>query len=175
MENENQEQSEAPVQQGPAQEGASEETEREEPSSDDPKLGDNGAREDELPQWAQAERAHLRAEAASYRRRLRETQDALDKATTADELAQVKADFAAKEKALALQLKRAEATRGLPDELAVLVTGDTPETIAAQVNALRKFLTPPSGALAGGLSPLDGDDGDFDPEKLRARYPRRRL
>jgi hypothetical protein len=100
--------------------------------------------EGEPPKDPRVEKAN--AEAAKYRKELREAQAALKaredaEKTEAEKEAEAKAE-SAKEIAT-LRRERAALKAGLPEELAARLVGDTPEELAEDADRLKALLTPP--------------------------------
>ncbi|WP_367135801.1 hypothetical protein [Saccharothrix sp. HUAS TT1] len=131
--------------------------------------------EDELPEWARKELTKVRGEAANYRTQLREAQKNLESAKTPEEFAAATTSLTEKVAELERQLVREQVARKyeLPDELAALLTGKTPEELEAVAKTLQRYApaTEPT-VLGGGLTPDDGDDGEMDPRKLARRTRR---
>jgi len=145
------------------------------PVTPEPEADAEGKDED-LPEWARKKLTKTNAEAANYRTRLREAEDKLSQAKTPQEFEAAIADFKAKNAELEQQVARATAARkfDLPDELAALVQGDTPEAMAEHAKTLSKFAQPAAPeSLGGGLDPT-GTTEEFDPvaqsRKARRRY-----
>lgn len=138
---------------------------------------ESGEDESKLPEWARSKMTKANAEAAKYRTELRTAQEALSKAKSPEEFDALR---------VALEAKAADATKSalvekvarkhkLPDELAELLKGETPEELEAHAKVLTKFVAGASapGDLRGGLNPSDSGDSETDPRKLAARSKRR--
>lgn len=128
----------------------------------DPPAGESS--ENDLPDWAKKELTRARAEAANYRTRAREAQDALKQAKTPEE-------FQAAVDALNEQVAKAERAAlvastarkfNLPDDLAEVLQGTTAEELEAHAKKLQRYASPGEPQrLGGGLDPTSsGDDGD---------------
>jgi hypothetical protein len=105
------------------------------------------------------------AEAANYRTRLRELEAKFKDAKTPEEVATAVAELTEANAKLAREVEVAKVARKhkLPDELAELVKGDTPEEMDAHAKTLAKFAGKPAPEdLEGGLDPSAGSD-KFDP------------
>lgn len=131
--------------------------------------------EDSLPDWAKKERTDLRAEAANYRVKLREAQDALKLAKSPEEVAAAAAEFQTRISELEQSVLVNDVARkaGLPAEAAARLRGTTEAELTADAEALKKLLAPAAPeSLSGGLDPSSKDDGEMDPRAL-ARKTRR--
>ncbi|MFF9644736.1 hypothetical protein [Kitasatospora aureofaciens] len=131
--------------------------------------------EDELPDWARKELSKTRAEAASYRTRLRDAETRLTDAKSPEEFEAALAEVKAKNAELEHSLVVAQVARRfeLPEALAARLRGATAEELEADAKALQSFLAPPAPeSLGGGLNPSDEDDGEMDPRKLARRSRR---
>ncbi|WP_372407214.1 hypothetical protein [Streptomyces luteireticuli] len=116
-----------------------------------------------------------RAEAASYRTRLRDAETRLTEAKSPEEfeaaLAEVKAQNAELEHSLVVSqvARRFE----LPEALSARLRGSTVEELEADAKTLQALLAPPTPqSLGGGLNPADEDDGEMDPRVLARRSKR---
>ncbi|EFL15330.1 hypothetical protein [Streptomyces sp. C] len=136
---------------------------------------ESGGSEDELPPWARKELTKARTEAAGYRTRLRDAEEKLSGAKTAEEfeaaLSEVKAENARLERSVLVATVARKFD--LPETLASRLTGATPEELEADAKALQALLAPTAPpALSGGLDPSDEDDGEMNPRKLARRSRR---
>lgn len=139
------------------------------------------AAEVKTPEWYEKELSKTRDEAAKYRTRLREAETKFTGAKTPEEHAAAVKELADANAKLERDLMVARVGKGLPDELAALLKGDTEEELKAHAEALRKFVPSDKGAektppvkLAGGLAAKDKAD-DLDPKKLAEAYRKRRF
>lgn len=122
----------------------------------------------------------LRDEAASWRTKLRETQEILDKAKSPEEYEALQNKLADFQKQYELDQVKAKATKSLPDELINSVTWpDSAEGIEAQAKALASFAESAGVArsteeLHGGLDPRSKRaTPNESPEQLARRYNKR--
>ncbi|WP_203791307.1 hypothetical protein [Paractinoplanes rishiriensis] len=132
-----------------------------------------------LPDWAREQITRANAQAANYRTRLRDAEQRLDGAKTADDFKQAVAEVKADNNRLEHELLRERVARRfeLPDDLAARLQGKTAEELEADAKALQKYATPAPaapGTLAGGLDPTDDGDTETDPRELARRYGGRR-
>jgi chromosome segregation ATPase len=95
---------------------------------------------DELPDWARKSLKKANDEAASYRTQLRELQEQLKNAKSAEEheaaIAALNARIVAQDRQLAAK------THGLPDDLVEFITAEDTEGIEAQAAKLAASLAP---------------------------------
>ncbi len=132
---------------------------------------------DALPDWAKKERTDLRAEAANYRVKLREAQDALKTAKSPEEVAAATSEFQTKIAALEKSVMVNDVARkhGLTPDLADRLRGTTEAELSADAELLKKFVvstTPVPVTLDGGLTPGNADDGEMDPRVLAKKIRR---
>lgn len=123
--------------------------------------------EDELPEWARKKLTDANAEAANYRTKLREAEAKLSAAKSPEDFEAAKAELAGQVKELERKVVVANAARKfeLPDELAELLKGESPEELEAHAKKLQKFAAPKDPeSLGGGLNPGDAPV-EFDPVK----------
>jgi hypothetical protein len=133
---------------------------------------------DALPEWVRKELTSTRAEAANYRTKLRDAEAKLAGAKTPEEFEAAKAELSAKVAELEKSVTVATVARKfeLPDELAALLKGDTPEELEACAKTLQKYATPAEPkALDGGLNPGTAGDNADDPAAAARRAVRNRL
>lgn len=161
-------------------EGTDESTDTE--STDD--AGADGNEEDveSLPDWAKAKLKSLtkaNSEAAKYRVRAREAEEALSKAKTPEEFEAALADFKDKNAKLERQILVSDVAHAhsLPDDLAELLKGGTREELEAHAKVLAKYAPDEDDGdteLSGGLNPGQ-KAGAYDPvaESRKARRRRR--
>lgn len=119
-------------------------------------------RGNELPEWALSERKELREEAAKYRTRLREQEEA-----TKAETAKLQAEL--KEVRLSADRERAAMQAGLPAELTSRLQGETLEEMIADAKLLVGARGGGPRASGAGLNPGDPGRGDVVDPKERAR------
>ena len=131
---------------------------------------------DSLPEWARNSLKKANGEAATYRKQLRDAQDALGKAKTPEDIeaavAEVKSQF---EKASIESAREiAKLKHGLPEESMNFLSGTTAEEIDANAKALAALVgqvaaaAPKEEKLRGGLNPALAQEtsGKFDPAAL---------
>lgn len=133
-----------------------------------------------LPQWAQDLISQVRGEAANYRTQLRESQNALEKAKTPEDIEKATTELREANARLErdLLIERVAAKHGLPEDLKGRLKGDTEKDLETDAAALAKFApkverkVEPEN-LSGGLYPDDSGDS-FDPvaEAKKARTTR---
>ncbi|TCC19958.1 hypothetical protein [Kribbella sindirgiensis] len=105
------------------------------------------------------------ADAANWRTKFRELEAKFTDAKTPEEFTAAVAELTKANAELARERDVAKVARKhkLPDELAELVKGDTPEEMDAHAKKLARFAGRPAPEnLGGGLDP-DEDKGEFDP------------
>lgn len=133
-----------------------------------------------LPQWAQDLISQVRGEAANYRTQLRESQNALEKAKTPEDIEKATTELREANARLErdLLIERVAAKHNLPEDLKVRLKGDTEKDLDADAAALAKFAPKVEKkvdpeTLSGGLNPDDSGD-TFDPvaEARKARTTR---
>lgn len=133
---------------------------------------------DELPEWAQKELTSVRAEAANYRTKLREAEQALSGAKTPEEVAAAIAELTEQNAKLerSLLVRDVAAEFKLPAELAEVLKGDDIDALKEHAKKLAKFAPADEvhvpESLGGGLTPNDDDDTEMDPRKLARRTRR---
>jgi hypothetical protein len=126
---------------------------------------------EKTPEWYEKELSRTRDEAARYRTRLRDTETKFAGAKSQADYDAAVAELTASNSKLARDLLVATVGAGLPDELRVLLKGDTAEELAAHAEVLKKFIPateqapPPPGSLQGGLDPSKDPDA-FDPDQF---------
>lgn len=138
--------------------------------------GQNGTKLTD-PEELAKELTRVRAEAANYRTRLRDTEARLAEAKTPEEFAEAIAEIRAENEQLSRAVLVSEVARAhdLPKELAELLKGSTEQELKAHAKQLQKFVVAQTpGDLSGGLDPLDDDDEPSDPGALAAKYGRGR-
>lgn len=131
---------------------------------------------DDTPEWVQKELRKTREEAAKYRTRLREAEEKLAGAKTAEEFEAALTEMRTKNAELENSLLRADVARrfGLPDDLAARLQGADKAALEADAKSLQRYVTTNHEPdLSGGLDPSDGGEADFDPVVL-ARQARAR-
>ncbi|MFE2104314.1 hypothetical protein ACFXAF_00310 [Kitasatospora sp. NPDC059463] len=146
-----------------------------EQKNDDQPETPSASPEDDLPDWVRRELSRTRAEAASYRTRLRDAEDRLTKAKSPEEFEAALAEVAAKNAELEHAVLAGSVARrfDLPEALAARLHGTTAEELEADAKALQALLAPPApSSLGGGLDPSDQDDGEMDPRRLARRSRR---
>lgn len=130
------------------------------------------------PEVLRKQLTEARAEAANYRVKAREAQEALASAKTPEEVEAVKAEFATKVAELERQVLIADVARKheLPDDLAKRLVGATQAELDEDAKNLAKLIEKkaPPADLQGGLTPGAGDDDSDDPRALRDKYGRGR-
>lgn len=133
-----------------------------------------------LPQWAQDLISQVRGEAANYRTQLRESQNALEKAKTPEDIEKATTELREANARLErdLLIERVAAKHGLPEDLKARLKGDTEKDLEADAANLSKFVPKVEERidpenLSGGLNPNDSSD-TFDPvaEAKKARATR---
>lgn len=135
--------------------------------------------EDELPEWAKKELTKVRGEAANYRVKLREAQEALANAKTPEEFEAATAELTSQVATLerSLLIGSVATTFKLPPELAAVLKGDTEDELTAHAKELAKFVPVEEDEdvdLSGGLTPDERDDDPDDPAELARKYGRGR-
>jgi len=122
----------------------------------------------------------LREENASWRTKLREAQETLEKAKSPEDYEALQSKLATIQKQYELDQVKFKATKGLPESLVDSVTWpDSPEGIEAQAKALAAFAESvgtikATEELNGGLDPRSGrSTGQESPEQLARRYNKR--
>lgn len=118
------------------------------------------------------------AEAANYRVKAREAQEALAKAKTPEEFEAAKAEFTAKITELERTVLVSKVARDheLPADLAGVLSGATEAELVAHAKVLQKYVGKEApGHLEGGLDPKDELLDSDDPRALAGAYgPRRK-
>lgn len=130
---------------------------------------------------ALAEVEKTRGEAANYRVRARNAEEALKSAKSLDEVNEIVANMSVeREKAeRALLVENVALKHNLPDALAARLQGATREELEADAKALASLIPAPqeepTPRLRGGLDPTDpGDTDSSDPGALARKYAPRR-
>lgn len=148
------------------------------PPAQEAKAGDVKA----LPQWAQDLISEVRGEAANYRTRLRETESALGKAKSPEDIEKATQELRESNAKLERELLVTKVAKkhNLPDDLADALKGEDEKALEEHATRLAKFAPKAEEpkvdpeTLSGGLNPSDSDDANFDPvaEAQRARASR---
>lgn len=117
-----------------------------------------------------------RGEAANYRVRAREAEEALAKAKTLDEVNEIVAKMTSDREVSerALLVENVALKHSLPEALAARLQGATREELEADAKVLAELIPEePVGSLRGGLDPDGGEDEPSDPRALARKYNRR--
>ena len=141
--------------------------------TEDAQSANDERHEDALPEWARAELANVRKEAARYRVAARELREALEKAKSPEEYEAASARVAELE--TELHRERLARAYGLPEGLASRITGTTDEEREADARQLAELFnsrTIPRGR--GGLNPSQKPADPSDPAALARLIPRGR-
>lgn len=133
-----------------------------------------GQVEADLPEWARERLTKANGEAARYRKQLRETQELLDKASTPEQMAEVRDGL--NDTIRNLERELVAARHNLPGDLAAVLQGGTREEMEAHAKVLQRY-APKGGVkeVLGGLTP--GDEGKLagmDPGALARKWRGRR-
>lgn len=158
------------------QEGASNET----PAASEEDAHEQGEDQndfDSLPDWAKAQIKSLRSEAGRYRTANKELDAALKEAKSQEDIDAATETYRSRVTELELELAKTKHTSGLPESLAALVDGSTPDEIKAKADAVRaafaSHVPPTSSSEAdGGLNPGGGSGHGLTPRERAERVRR---